>query len=165
MRIEDIFNYREPVMEAPYGAFQNVKDTVASKFGGQEAAGNKEVGTEANTLYSGFKKYVGQVSGPGQKFIEAEHLIDYLESKGVNANIGKKPSDKITPKEAEQLILQAVRNSKRVQPKQTQPAANTQTVQQSQQKPQQPSSSEADLAKQIQSLTPDELKELRRLLA
>ena len=63
MRIEDVFSYREPIMEAPYGVFQNMKDTVSSKIGGvvgkgQEAEGNKEAGQAANELYKQFKNYV-----------------------------------------------------------------------------------------------------------
>lgn len=124
MRIEDVFCYQQPtvIMEAPYGAFQKMKDTVSSKAGGlvgggQEAAGNKESGELANQLYKEFKKYVGQVAGRGQKFIEAKHLIDFLGNKNMNADIGKQPDEMISPKDAQTMIMNSTRQSKQVKPK------------------------------------------------
>lgn len=158
MRIEDIYNYREPIMEAPYGAFQNVKDTVSSKFGSDEAKGNKEAGGQANATYKEFKGYVGKVAGRGQKFIEAEHLIDFLKSKGMNADIGKQPQDKITPQQAEQLIMKATRSGMRVKP--AEPKAQQKTQQAA---PQQAPDNE--LSQQIRKLSAEERTALQKLLA
>lgn len=156
MRIEDVFNYREPVMEAPYSAFQKVKDTVGSKFGSTEATGNKEAGTLANQIYSEFRGYVGRVAGRGQKFIDAKHLMDFLQHKGLNSQFGKQPTDKITPDQAQQIIMKAVRANMQHQAADAKPSAKQAAPQ---------STSSNELSQQISQLTPEERSALQKLLA
>lgn len=116
MRIEEVYGYQANViMEAPYGAFQRMKDKATSKVkgiggGGQREKGNIQSGEKANRLYNGFKTYVGRVLGPGHKEVEGKYLINFLQGQKLDTadvDVG----GMYKPKEVQTIIMQAARNT------------------------------------------------------
>lgn len=106
--------------ELPYSRTQAAKDSIVGGIkglvgGGQKEQGNASTGEMANQYYNDFKYYVGTQGLNGKKYIEAQVLIDWMNSKGFDTSVvSKEPSDMISPKEAASFILLASRKKKRL---------------------------------------------------
>lgn len=119
MRVEDVFGYQR-LNEGPFGPYgvtQKAKDAAVSKVkgvfgGGQREEGNMAAGAKANDLYKDFKRYVGQVVGSGQKYVEAQHLANWAKSKKLDSSVIQQGAqDYITPNDAKKYIMAMARSS------------------------------------------------------
>ena len=119
MRIEDLFgnNQLNEGPFGPYGIVQKAKDTATSKVkgvvgSGQVEQGNIASGEMANQHYKDFKNYIGRVVGAGQKFVEAKHLLSWMQAKGMDPKMaGKRPQDLVSPQDVKDIIMKATRSS------------------------------------------------------
>ena len=119
MRIEELYSSQQ-LNEGPFGPYgvtQKMKDATVAKAkgvfgGGQREQGNMAVGAKANDLYKDFKRYIGQVVGSGHKYVEAQHLINWIKSKKMDPSIvDRGPEDFITPSDAQKYIMAAARKN------------------------------------------------------
>ena len=112
MHLNELFVYTTPkerIDEAPYGMANKIKDKM-NIFDREGSKGNKEVGERANEMMKRFKRYVGQVKGPGTKEIEPNILTDFLSNNGMDPSIvTHQPNQYLTPKDAEQYMMKAAR--------------------------------------------------------
>lgn len=142
MRIEDLFgnNQLNEGPFGPYGIVQKAKDTATSKVkgvvgSGQVEQGNIASGEMANQHYKDFKNYIGRVVGAGQKFVEAKHLLSWMQAKGMDPKMaGKRPQDLVSPQDVKDIIMKATRVSQQnpsVEPEQSAPAPAHQSEPQS----------------------------------
>lgn len=180
MRIEELFGSKQ-LNEGPFGPYgvtQRMKDATVAKAkgvfgGGQREQGNMAVGEKANQLYKDFKRYIGQVIGPGHKYVEAQHLINWMKTKKLDSSVvDRGPEDFITPGDAQKLIMASARKTaggtQQEQP-QAAPAQQAQGDQAPAQARAEPKAKESgDLKSQIASiikgLSPEEKQALKSLL-
>ena len=119
MRIEELFVSKQ-LNEGPFGPYgvtQRMKDATVAKAkgvfgGGQREQGNMAVGEKANQLYKDFKRYIGQVIGPGHKYVETQHLTNWMKTKKLDSSVvDRGPEDFITPGDAQKYIFASARKT------------------------------------------------------
>ena len=119
MRIEELFGSKQ-LNEGPFGPYgvtQRMKDATVAKAkgvfgGGQREQGNMAVGEKANQLYKDFKRYIGQVIGPGHKYVETQHLTNWMKTKKLDSSVvDRGPEDFITPGDAQKYIFASARKT------------------------------------------------------
>ena len=170
MRIEELFGSKQ-LNEGPFGPYgvtQRIKDATVAKAkgvfgGGQREQGNMAVGEKANQLYKDFKRYIGQVIGPGHKYVEAQHLINWMKTKKMDSSVvDRGPEDFITPGDAQKLIMASARKTAGG----TQQAQGDQAPAQARAEPKAKGSGDlkSQIASIIKGLSPEEKQALKSLL-
>ena len=171
MRIEELFGSKQ-LNEGPFGPYgvtQRIKDATVAKAkgvfgGGQREQGNMAVGEKANQLYKDFKRYIGQVIGPGHKYVETQHLTNWMKTKKLDSSVvDRGPEDFVTPADAQKYIMASARKTAGgTQQEQPQPSPAQQS-----QGDQAPAQGGQDLktkfAAFISGLTPEEKQQLKKL--
>ncbi len=180
MRIEELFGSKQ-LNEGPFGPYgvtQRMKDATVAKAkgvfgGGQREQGNMAVGEKANQLYKDFKRYIGQVIGPGHKYVEAQHLINWMKTKKLDSSVvDRGPEDFITPGDAQKLIMASARKTaggtqqEQPQAAPAQQAQGDQAPAQARAEPKAKGSGDlkSQIASIIKGLSPEEKQALKSLL-
>ena len=180
MRIEELFGSKQ-LNEGPFGPYsvtQRMKDATVAKAkgvfgGGQREQGNMAVGEKANQLYKDFKRYIGQVIGPGHKYVEAKHLINWMKTKKLDSSVvDRGPEDFITPGDAQKLIMASARKTaggtqqEQPQAAPAQQAQGDQAPAQARAEPKAKGSGDlkSQIASIIKGLSPEEKQALKSLL-
>ena len=177
MRIEELFGSKQ-LNEGPFGPYgvtQKMKDATVAKAkgvfgGGQREQGNMAVGEKANQLYKDFKRYIGQVVGPGHKYVETQHLTNWMKTKKLNSSVvDRGPEDFITPSDAQKYIMASARKTAsgvpQEQPQAAQSAQGDQAPEQARAEPKAQGSGDriAQIKSLIKSLSPEEKQKLKTL--
>ena len=170
MRIEELFGSKQ-LNEGPFGPYsvtQRMKDATVAKAkgvfgGGQREQGNMAVGEKANQLYKDFKRYIGQVIGPGHKYVETQHLTNWMKTKKLDSSVvDRDPEDFITPGDAQKYIFASARKTAGG----TQQAQGDQAPAQARAEPKAKGSGDlkSQIASIIKGLSPEEKQALKSLL-
>lgn len=172
MRVEDVFGYQR-LNEGPFGPYgvtQKAKDSAVAKVkgvfgGGQREQGNMAAGAKANDLYKDFKRYIGQVVGSGQKYVEAQHLMNWAKSKKLNPSVVQQgPQDYITPADAKNYIMTMARASAAYSEPEQKAAPQQEPAKQPAQQKEQPRPEAASVSSLGMQLSPEDRQKLYRML-